>query len=103
MILSNFGSGSTGLSRIFDLPVDTMKFNRSFVGELENSARYAPVFGGLVQIAKKMKKKVIAEGVETQRQKDFLDKFGCTMQMGSYYSPIIPEKELAAVIGRIPR
>lgn len=103
LILSNFGSGSTGLSRIFDLPVDTMKFNRSFVGELENSARYAPVFGGLVQIAKKMKKKVIAEGVETQRQKDFLDKFGCTMQMGSYYSPIIPEKELAAVIGRIPR
>ncbi len=98
LILNNFGSGSTGLSRIFDLPVDTLKFNRTFVGELENSAKFAPVIGGLVQIAKKMKKKVIAEGVETQRQRDFLDKFGCTMQMGSYYSPVIPEKELLSVL-----
>lgn len=98
LILNNFGSGSTGLSRIFDLPVDVLKFNRSFVGELENSAKFAPVIGGLVQIAKKMKRKVIAEGVDTHRQREFLDKFGCTMQMGSYYSPVIPEKELLSVL-----
>lgn len=98
LILNNFGSGSTGLDRIFDLPVDVLKFNRTFVGELENSTKFAPVIGGLVQIALKMKKKVIAEGVETQRQREFLDKFGCTMQMGSYYSPVIPEKELLSVL-----
>jgi len=98
IILSNFGSGSTGLNQIFNLPVDTLKFHRSFVAELENRTRLAPVMGGLVQIAKKMNKRVIAEGVETQRQKDFLDKFGCSMQMGSYYSPVISEKELASVL-----
>lgn len=98
LILDNFGSGSTGLSWIFELPMDTLKFSPSFVHQLENNSKSRPVNEGLVQIARRMKKKLIASGVDTQRQKDLLDRLGCDMQQGSFYTPIMPEQELMALL-----
>lgn len=98
LILNNFGSGSTGLSWVFELPVDTLKFNQSFVWQLENNTKSRPVNEGLVHIARRMKKKLIASGVDTQRQKDLLDHLGCDMQEGSYYTPVMPEKELMTLL-----
>ena len=99
LILSNFGSGGTGLMKIFDLPVDAVKFSRLFIWQLENNPKSAPVNAGLVQIAKKMDKQVIAEGVETQRQKECLDRFGCDLQQGPFYTPVMPESELIELLG----
>ncbi len=99
LILNNFGSGSSGLVKIFELPVDTLKFNRMFVWELENTSKCEPVVEGLVQIALKMNKKLIAEGVETAKQKKFLEECGCVMQQGFYYAPTMPEKQLPTLLG----
>ncbi len=98
LILNNFGSGSSALCKILELPVDTLKFNRMFVWEIENNPKSAPVMEGLVYIARKMNKKLIAEGVETQKQKWFLENCGCIMQQGFYYAPTIPEKNLPRVL-----
>ncbi len=98
LILSNFGSGSTGLGQVFELPVDTLKFGRMFIWQLENNPKSAPVNAGLVQIAKMMKKNVLADGVETKVQKDFLDRFGCHLQQGPYYTSVLPEKEVASLL-----
>ncbi len=98
LILNNFGSGSSGLMKIFELPVDTLKFNRMFVWEIENTSKCEPVVEGLVRIALRMNKKLIAEGVETQKQKAFLDRCGCVMQQGFYYAPTMPEKQLPSLI-----
>ena len=100
LVLDNFGSGSTGLSWIFELPVDTLKFNPSFVWQLENNKKSRPINEGLVQIARRMKKKLIASGVNTQRQKELLDHLGCDLQQGAFLSPIMPEQELMAVLSR---
>lgn len=100
LILDNFGSGSTGLSWIFELPVDTLKFNPSFVWQLENNSKSRPINEGLVQISRKMKKKLIASGVNTQRQKELLDHLGCDLQQGAFLSPIMPEQELMAILSR---
>lgn len=102
VILSNFGSGGTGLMKIFDLPVDTVKFSRMFIWQLENNPKSAPVNAGLVQIAKKMDKNVMAEGVETQRQRECLDRFGCDLQQGPFYTPVMPESELITLLGAAP-
>lgn len=102
VILTNFGSGGTGLMKIFDLPVDTVKLSRMFIWQLENNPRSAPVNAGLVQIAKKMDKNVIAEGVETQRQRECLDRFGCDLQQGPFYTPVMPESELITLLGASP-
>ncbi len=100
LVLDNFGSGSTGLSWIFELPVDTLKFNPSFVWQLENNKKSRPINEGLVQIARRMKKKLIASGVNTQRQKELLDHLGCDLQQGAFLSPIMPEQELMAILSR---
>lgn len=98
LILNNFGSGSTGLGQVFELPIDTLKFGRMFIWQLENNPKSAPVNAGLVQIAKMMKKNVLADGVETKGQKDFLDRFGCHLQQGPYYTSVLPEKEVASLL-----
>jgi diguanylate cyclase (GGDEF) domain len=98
MILNNFGSGYSGLARILELPVDTLKFDRMFVWQMETDAQSMPVMEGLTQIAKRIGKKLIAEGVETQNQKDLLTKFGCNIHQGFYYAPTLPEKDLISVL-----
>lgn len=98
LILGNFGSGSTGLSWIFELPVDTLEFGRMFMWQLEHNPKTAPINEGLVQIAKRMNKKIMASCVETQQQKDMLDAFGCNMQQGAYYTPLISEEELGKLL-----
>lgn len=99
LILNNFGSGYSGIVRILELPVDTLKFDRMFVWQLEADPQSAPVIEGLAQIARRMGKQLIAEGVETQGQADILRKFNCNMQQGYYYAPTLQEKDLFAVLG----
>ncbi len=98
LILNNFGSGYSGIVRILELPVNTLKFDRMFVWQLESDPLSAPVIEGLSQIARKMGKKLIAEGVETQSQADILKKFNCEMQQGYYYAPTLQEKDLFDVL-----
>ena len=54
----------------------------------------------LIKAADKLGKRLIAEGVETQRQLDILAKFGCAYQQGYYYSPTIPQELLVNVLGK---
>lgn len=98
LILNHFGSGYSGLSQIFELPVDTLKFDRFFTWQLETTAQAEPIIEGLVQIARKVGLNLIAEGVETQKQLDALNSFGCELQQGFYYSPTLPEDVLIQVL-----
>lgn len=98
LILNHFGSGYSGLSQIFELPVDTLKFDRFFTWQLETTPQAEPIIEGLVQIAKKVGLNLIAEGVETQKQLDALNRFGCELQQGFYYSPTLPEDILIQVL-----
>ena len=98
VILNNFGSGYSGISRIFELPVDTLKFERMFIWQLEANPESEAVIEGLVHIAQKMGRRLIAEGVETDRQLDALERFGCELQQGFYYAPTIPEELLPELI-----
>ncbi len=100
LILNNFGSGNSALSRVLELPVDTLKLDRMFVWQLENNPQSEPVIEGLVHIAKHMGKKLIAEGVETQRQAELLKQYGCNMQQGFFYAPTMPENNLLSVLNR---
>ena len=80
--------------------MDTLKLDRMFVWQLENNPQSEPVIEGLVHIAKHMGKKLIAEGVETQRQAELLKQYGCNMQQGFFYAPTMPENNLLSVLNR---
>lgn len=100
LILNNFGSGYSGISKILELPVDTLKFERMFMWQLETNPKSEPIVECLIKAADKLGKRLIAEGVETQRQLDILAKFGCEYQQGYYYAPTIPKELLADVLGK---
>lgn len=98
LILNNFGSGYSGLTQSLELPVDTLKFDRMFIWRLETNPQSEHIIEGLAQIAAKMGKKLIAEGVETVAQVEALNRFGCGLQQGFYYAPTLPETTLNSVL-----
>jgi diguanylate cyclase (GGDEF)-like protein len=100
LILNNYGSGASGLSQMLDLPVDILKFERMYIWQMDNDPQSEPVVEGLIRIAQKLGKRVIAEGVETEHQLELLDRFGCSLRQGFYYAPTIPESLLSSVLGK---
>lgn len=98
LILNNFGSGYSGLTQSLELPVDTLKFDRMFIWRLETNPQSEHIIEGLAQIAAKMGKRLIAEGVETVAQVEALNRFGCGLQQGFYYAPTLPENTLNSVL-----
>ena len=80
--------------------MDTLKFERMFMWQLESDPRSEPIVECLIRASEKLGKRLIAEGVETQRQLDILKKFGCVYQQGFYYAPTIPQELLAEVLGK---
>ena len=79
--------------------MDTLKFERMFMWQLETNPKSEPIVECLIKAADKLGKRLIAEGVETQRQLDILAKFGCEYQ-GYYYAPTIPQELLDGVLGK---
>ena len=98
LILNNFGSGYSGITQALELPADTLKFDRMFTWQLETNPQSEPVIEGLSQIAVRMGKRLIAEGVETEKQVEALNRFGCGLQQGFYYAPTVPELALSSII-----
>lgn len=68
--------------------------------QLESESEIRTNRGCLIRASEKLGKRLIAEGVETQRQLDILKKFGCVYQQGFYYAPTIPQELLAEVLGK---
>lgn len=100
LILNNFGSGYSGISKLLELPADTLKFERMFMWQLETNPKSEPIVECLITAAGKMGKRLIAEGVETERQLEVLAKFGCVYQQGFYYAPTVPGELLADILGK---
>ncbi len=93
IILNDFGSGYSSIASLLELPVDTVKFERMFIWQLENNPKSRIMIDSLIQMARNLGLKMIAEGVETQHQLKVLNRADCLYQQGFYYSPTV-EKEL---------
>lgn len=100
LILSNFGTGYSGISSILDLPVDVVKLERMFIWQLEISERSGCLIEGLIGIANKLGLKIIAEGVETETQLQKLAQYQCDYEQGFFYSPRVSKERLMQMLGR---
>lgn len=91
--MDDFGSGYSSLSALKDIHVDTLKIDRSFfVNESMETPWDRHVVQVIIDLAKHLDMKVVAEGIETQEQADFLEEAGCDMLQGFLYSRPIPFK-----------
>jgi diguanylate cyclase (GGDEF)-like protein/PAS domain S-box-containing protein len=82
LAIDDFGTGYNSLSYLRDLPIDVVKMDRSFVEGIAESDQRLAVAEGIVQIARTLSLKVIAEGIETEQQRDLLGSMGCHYGQG---------------------
>lgn len=100
LVLNNFVSGYSSITSVLDLPVSTLKLERSFMCQMDTNPKSIYIVEGLIHIAKNLDLAVIAEGVETQEQVDALTQFSCPYQQGFYFSPTVTEDVLYQVLGK---
>lgn len=92
--MDDFGSGYSSLNILKDIPVDIVKIDLNFLREARRGAAVGKgILKGTIQLVQSMKLPIIAEGVETKEQAEFLISVGCTHAQGYYYAQPMPVDE----------
>jgi EAL domain-containing protein (putative c-di-GMP-specific phosphodiesterase class I) len=80
--IDDFGTGYSSLGYLRRLPFDSLKMDRTLVADLTTDPQALAVAEGLIQLARSLKRRVTAEGVETREQLAILERFGCDQLQG---------------------
>jgi diguanylate cyclase (GGDEF)-like protein len=97
LAIDDFGAGHSSLSRLNQMKVSMLKIDRSFVGGLEDDAGTAVLTSSIVQLARNLGLEPLAEGIETEEQRNFLLTHGCELGQGFYFSRPVPDAEIPAL------
>lgn len=93
--LDDFGTGFASLVHLRDFPFDELKIDRSFVKDLGDDLRSEQIVRAMIDLARNLGKRCVAEGIENETQRDFLLSAGCDIGQGYFYAR--PEPASAAV------
>jgi diguanylate cyclase (GGDEF)-like protein/PAS domain S-box-containing protein len=97
--LDDFGTGYSSLSHLKRLPLDQLKVDRSFIKDLLTNDKDASIARTIITLGQNLNLTVIAEGVETQEQREFLENEGCHIYQGFLFSPALPSSKFEAFVG----
>jgi diguanylate cyclase (GGDEF)-like protein len=93
--IDDFGTGYSNLAYLKRFQVDALKIDMGFIHDITTNADSATIAVAIINMAHNLRLKVIAEGVETQEQLEFLREHGCDEAQGFFFSRALPEAELS--------
>jgi diguanylate cyclase (GGDEF)-like protein len=96
--LDDFGTGYSSLTYLKDLPMDTLKIDKSFISNITENNRQAEITDALIELVHKLNMETIAEGVETKEQYDFLRYMKCDNIQGYFTGKPMDEQSAAELI-----
>ena len=98
--LDDFGTGFSSLTYLRRLPLERLKIDQSFVRNMLTSPQDAAIAQAVITLGHSLKLEVIAEGVETQAQRQQLARMGCEMYQGYLFSRPVPLAEFETLLQR---
>jgi EAL domain-containing protein (putative c-di-GMP-specific phosphodiesterase class I)/CheY-like chemotaxis protein len=98
ILIDDFGTGYSSLSYLRQLPVDTIKIDRSFISQIDSSSSDESIVGAILALARGLGLSVVAEGVETLGQLQVLSRHGCEFAQGYYFSRPLPPDDCRALL-----
>ncbi len=98
--IDDFGTGYSSLAYLKKMPLDVLKIDQSFVRDIETDASDAAIVDTIISMAKHLDLKVIAEGVETEFELNFLEDKGCTIYQGYLFSKPVPNDQFTVMLRR---
>jgi len=88
--IDDFGTGYSSLSYLAQYPFDTLKIDRCFISNITHGCTNAAIVKAIIEMAHSLCLEVVAEGVETEAEKDFLGRYKCDTMQGYLFSPPLP-------------
>jgi EAL domain-containing protein (putative c-di-GMP-specific phosphodiesterase class I) len=96
--IDDFGTGYSSLSALKSFPISTLKIDKSFVRDLAHSSDDQAIALAVISLGHRMHLRVIAEGVETEEQREFLRAHDCDEMQGYLFSPPVPAERIAEML-----
>ena len=91
--MDDFGAGYSSLNSLKELPLDIIKLDAEFFRNVEDAERSKLIVSQTISLAKKLGMQIVAEGIETREQVDFLANQNCDLIQGFYFSKPLPLNE----------